>query len=112
MLLEEPLILGRSGPVGAGIAPAVEEVSPLAALTPIFEHHINDAGIGQRRVVVEWRHAADGDDAFHSGVLPADLRQLINHVISALERCTIWQQHRHHHVALVFRRDEAGRNLR
>ena len=60
VLGEEPLIRLRAGAVGVGIAPAVEEVSPFAALSALVA-----GGLGGRRAVVDDPELAERADADH-----------------------------------------------
>ena len=86
------------------------QVLALAALAPILEHDIGDAGIGQRRIVVERGDAGDPGHVGDRGILAGDLADLIEHALGAHERGAVRQLHRHQDIALVLDREEAGRH--
>ena len=88
--------------------------SAFAALVPVLQHQINDAGISQRDVAIERRRSAraDGDGTFHTGRLQTDASDFIHHLFGPRQRRSIGRLHRDHEVALVLGRNETGRDFR
>ena len=88
------------------------QVLAFAALAPILQDDVGHAGARQRRAVVERRDAGDGDHLRDARRLAADIADLVEHLLGALERGAVGQLHQRDHVALVFDRQEAGGNAR
>ncbi len=81
-----------------------------AALVPVFEDDVGDAGIGERGAVVERRDAGDADDLAHALGALGDFLNAVHHLLGALERCAVGQLNAGEQIALVLDRQEAGRN--
>ena len=61
-----------------------KQVLAFAALAPVLEDDVGDAGAGQRRAVVERRHAGDGDHLVDARRLAGDLVDLVERLLRAL----------------------------
>ena len=68
---------------------------------PVVQHHVGNAGAGQRRVIVEDGDAADRDHVHDAGRCLGDVGDLRQDPIGALERCAVGHLHVDHQVALV-----------
>ena len=62
------------------------QVLAFAALAPILQDDVGHAGARQRRAVVERRDAGDGDHLRDARRLAADIADLVEHLLGALER--------------------------
>ena len=81
------------------------EILAFAARVPVLQHQVHDAGISQRHVAIERRRSAgaDRDRVLHAGGLQADARDLIHHLLGALQRRAVGHLHGDHEIALVLR---------
>ena len=89
-----------------------EQVLALAALAPVFEDDVGNAGAGQRGAVVERRHPGNVDDLGNAWHRPHDLVDLVQGLLCAFERRAFGQLHERDHVALILDRQEPGRHAR
>ena len=81
-----------------------------AALVPIVQHDVGDAGAGERCRAVEHGDAGNGDDLLHPGGLARDLLDPFESLLRALQRGAVGQLHGGDQVALILDRQEGGRN--
>jgi hypothetical protein len=79
-----------------------------AALAPGLQNDVGDAGVGERRAVVERGDAGDGDDLADPGGLARNLADLVEHLLRSFERSAVGLLHARQQVALVLDRQEAG----
>ncbi len=89
-----------------------QQVFAGAALAPLGQHQVGDAGIRQARTAVERRDAGNRHDLVDARHLACDLLDLVQHLLGPLQRGAVRQLHRRQQIALVLDRDEAGRHAR
>jgi hypothetical protein len=75
----------------------------------VLERNEHGGGVGLV-AAPEQVEAVDHHHVLHARVALRDLAELTGHLARALERGTVGQLHVAEDVALVFRRDERGRN--
>ena len=90
------------------------QVFAFATVFPVLEHDVDQTAVGQgriarqHRVAVEGRHPTEADRVQHARHLEGRVDHLLEHMLGALEGCGVGQLHGHHHIALVFDRQEIG----
>ena len=87
-----------------------EQVLAFAALVPVLEDDVGDAGVGQAGAVVECGEAGDGDDLVDARLRLDARRDVVERARGALERGALGQLHDDEEVALVLDGQEAGRH--
>ncbi len=87
-----------------------EQILAFAALVPILEDDVGDAGVGEAGAVVERRKAGDGDDLLDAGLRLDARGDVVERARGALERGALGQLHDDEEVALVLDGQEAGRH--
>ena len=108
-MTERDAVVERLHALGETLVEA-EQVLALAALGPILEDDVGDAGVGEAGAVVERREPADGDHLVDAGLRAHALGDVVEGARRALERGAFGQLHGDQEVALVLDRQEGGRH--
>ena len=87
-----------------------EQILAFAALVPVLEDDVGDAGVREAGAVVEGGEAGDGDDLLDAGLLLDAQGDVVERARGALQRGALGQLHDDEEVALVLDGQEAGRH--